>query len=536
MSRTLLAAEPPANAENNPQLVSSGTLFICGGGVLPGKLLERFVELGGGSRARVVVISSASIYADTDILARLSGWQDRLAENGIASMDVLHTRSREQADDVEFSKVLETATAVWFLGGNQNWLAQTYVGTKTEARLHGVLARGGVIGGTSAGAAIMSRCMIADGKTEPTLSTGFGFLPGTIVDQHFRKRNRLERLMRALQLRPGTVGIGIDEGTALIVRGRSLEVIGDSDVSLCLAPSPQRPARVESLAAGQRADLVALRRAAVARAETMLAATGSHVPDVQHGTLVIVGGGSTPQEVIDTFLTAAGGMDSSIVVVSNALGDTPPEQNAVCGWLNAAGAKNVRMLHATTAQDLSDPGLVALLKEARGVWFTGGRQWRLVDAYLDTNVEELFHDVLRRGGVIGGTSAGATIQGEYLVRGNPLGNEEIMTEGYDRGFGFLPGVAIDQHFTQRDRLDDLAQLKKAYPELIGLGVDESTALIVRGSTMEVVGQHHVTVFDRQSNAPTETPDFAVFKSGERYDFRQHRRMETAIAEATNSTK
>jgi len=176
------------------------------------------------------------------------------------------------------------------------------------------------------------------------------------------------------------------------------------------------------------------------------------------------------------------------------------------------------------------------LKEARGVWFTGGRQWRLVDAYLDTNIEELFHDVLRRGGVIGGTSAGATIQGEYLVRGNPLGNSEVVAEGYERGFGFLPGVAIDQHFTQRERLDDMALLKKAHPEMIGLGVDESTALIVRGTTMEVVGEHHVTVFDKQPTASAESADFAVLKSGERYDFRQHRRMETASVEVASPTK
>ncbi len=535
MFRSLPAAEIVTNPETDPLCINSGSLVICGGGVLPGKLIERFVELGGGPHAKIVIITSASMIADSDPHSRLSGWYDRLCDNQIASLEILHTRSREQANNPDFSKVLENATAVWFIGGNQNWLSESYLGTKTEERLHGVLARGGVIGGTSAGAAIMSRHMIADGKTEPLLSTGLGFLPGTIVDQHFRKRNRQERLMRAIQLRPGTVGIGIDEGTALIVRGRTLEVIGESDVSLCLAPSPNRPARFESLAVGKRADLVTLRRAATARAETMKVASGSRTPDVQNGTLVITGGGPTPKEVVDTFLESAGGKDAPIVVVSNALGEIPPEQKDVSGWLSAAGAKNVKMLHAKAGENLSDPALIALLTEARGVWFTGGRQWRLVDANLDTNVVALFHDVLRRGGVIGVTSAGATIQGEYLVRGNPLGNEETMTEGFDRGFCFLPGVPNDQHFTPRERLEDLAKRKKAHPELIGLGVDESTALIVRGSTMQVVGQHQVTVFDRQSDAPAETPEFAVLKSGERYDLREHRRMETEVAGATAPT-
>ena len=536
MPRNLPAAEIITTPENDPLCVTSGSLVICGGGVLPGKLIDRFVELGGGTQAKVVIITSASVIADMDPQSRLSGWYDRLCDNGIASLDILHTRSRDQAENSEFSKVLETATAVWFIGGNQNWLSQSYLGTKTEERLHGVLARGGVIGGTSAGAAIMSRHMIADGKTEPLLSTGLGFLPGTIVDQHFRKRNRQERLMRAIQLRPGTVGIGIDEGTALVVQGRSLEVIGESDVCLCLSSTPNRPARVESLSVGRRADLVTLRRAASARAKTMKVESGLKTPDVQNGTLVIAGGGPTPKEVVVTFLESAGGKEAPIVVVSNALDEIRPERKDVCGWLSEAGAKNVKTLHVKAGEKLSDPALIALLTEARGVWFTGDRQWRLVDAYLDTNVVDLFHDVMRRGGVIGVSSAGATIQGEYLVRGDLLGNGEMMTEGYDRGFCFLPGVANDQNSTQRERLADLAKMKKAHPELIGLGVDESTALIVRGSTMQVLGQHQVTVFDRQSDATAETPEFAVLKSGERYDLRQHRRMETEVADAACPTK
>ena len=90
-----LGAEPLPSSESNPQHVSPGSLVICGGGVLPGRLLDRFVELGGGPKARVVVISSASIAADLDIHARLSGWHDRLAENTISSFDILHTRLRK---------------------------------------------------------------------------------------------------------------------------------------------------------------------------------------------------------------------------------------------------------------------------------------------------------------------------------------------------------------------------------------------------------------------------------------------------------
>ena len=226
MPHTLFSTEQQAVADSSLQLNAPGTLFICGGGNLPGKVMERFIEIAGGPNARIVLVSSASYYADHDIHSRLSGWYDRLADNCIASVDVLHTRSRAEADTPEFSKILDSATGIWFLGGNQNWLVEPYLATRTEERMHAVLERGGVVGGSSAGAAIMSRNMIADGRTEPMMSTGLGFMPGVIVDQHFRKRNRLERLMRAMELRPGHVGIGIDEGTALIVRGPHLGSAG----------------------------------------------------------------------------------------------------------------------------------------------------------------------------------------------------------------------------------------------------------------------------------------------------------------------
>src|SRR5258708_39264612 len=97
------------------------------------------------------------------------------------------------------------------------------------------------------------------------------------------------------------------------------------------------------------------------------------------------------------------------------------------------------------------------------------------------------HGVLRRGGVSGGSSAGATIQGDYLVRGSPLGNEEMMAAGYEHGFAFLPGTAIDQHFAQRNRFADLSKVVAAHPQLLGIGLDESTAIIVQGHIAEVVG-------------------------------------------------
>jgi len=529
--------------ESNPQPVPPvceiqpidsipGTLFICGGGVLPPELLDRFFELSGGKDARIVLVTTASSIAGTaEAEEKYAHWRTRPHR----TISFFHAPTRTDADNPDFCQSLLNATAIWFIGGNQNLLTDAYLGTYAQKMFHAVLQRGGAIGGTSAGAAIMSDAMIGGGRTEPVMSKGLGFLPGTVIDQHFRKRNREDRLRLAIQQRPGHVGIGIDESTALIVRGRSIEVMGESDVTLCLAPSLQRPASEIRLPHGGKEDLIKLSRAAIARTRQEFPVARKQIPEVKEGTLVIAGGGILPKEVVEKFLLAAGGKDSPIIVVSNALGDDPPEEQKVCGWLKEAGASNVRQLHARDKQDLSRAELQTCLQEARGVWFTGGRQWRLVDAYLDTPIQKLFHEVLRRGGVIGGTSAGATIQGEYLVRGNPLGNQDMMTEGYERGFGFLPGVAIDQHFSERDRYDDMSELKKAHPQLVGIGIDEATALIVRGTMMEVVGQNKVTVFDRESAGRATSAEYEVVKAGQRYDFKQHRLMDQAsLPESANS--
>jgi len=131
----------------------------------------------------------------------------------------------------------------------------------------------------------------------------------------------------------------------------------------------------------------------------------------------------------------------------------------------------------------------------------------------------LIRDVLRRGGVIGGSSAGASIQADYLVRGSPLGNTEMMCEGYERGLGFLPGVAVDQHFTRRNRFADMTALMKTYPQLLGIGIDESTALVVHGHVGNVLGSGKVHFYDRNKSVPQGGPDYETVPAGGRYDLK-----------------
>lgn len=239
--------------------LSGGTLFICGGGDISDDVMLQFIDSAGGEDARIVVVTTASETADTDeVEEELEFWRSQ----PIASLTVLHTRSREIANDPKFYGPLSEATGIWFIGGKQAWLADTYVGTATEQELHGVLRRGGVVGGISAGAAVMSSVMIRSGDPEPEMGRGFGFLPGTVIDQHFLARNRQERLLGALALHPGLVGLGIDEGAAIVIRGSRLSVVGDSQVVACISSQTGRPPRVETLKPGEETNLVSLSKAA----------------------------------------------------------------------------------------------------------------------------------------------------------------------------------------------------------------------------------------------------------------------------------
>ncbi|WP_158545551.1 cyanophycinase [Bremerella cremea] len=203
----------------------SGALIVVGGGGLPESIVKRFVELGGGQEMRVVVIPTASsLPVDEEKIASL--WQKR----GAKEVHVLHTTDREVANSAEFIAPLKEATAVWIGGGSQSRLAEAYAGTAVEKELIALVQRGGVVGGTSAGAAIQSQVMIASGRTEPEIKTGLNLVPDAIIDQHFLKRNRMNRLLSAIDQYPHLYGIGIDEATAIEVQGRECRVLGNSFV------------------------------------------------------------------------------------------------------------------------------------------------------------------------------------------------------------------------------------------------------------------------------------------------------------------
>jgi cyanophycinase len=234
------------------------------------------------------------------------------------------------------------------------------------------------------------------------------------------------------------------------------------------------------------------------------------------GSLVIVGGAMSDPAIITRFIDLAGGADAPIVIVPTA-GDADAYDAYWSGLrqFRDNGARNLTVLHTRDPKVADTEAFVMPLTTARGVFFTGGRQWRLADAYLDTRAHRELHALLDRGGVIGGSSAGATILGSFLVRGDTKGNE-LMVGDHVTGFGFLKNSAIDQHLLRRNRQFDLIDVIAQRPELLGIGIDENTAIVVEGDRFEVLGPGYVAIYDAK-HATRPPAKFYLLGSGDRYD-------------------
>jgi cyanophycinase len=242
------------------------------------------------------------------------------------------------------------------------------------------------------------------------------------------------------------------------------------------------------------------------------------------GTLVIVGGGDRDNIVFKEFVDLAGGKDAKIVFVPTASSSDPDykyrQDRSATFARQKLGMTNVTVVHTHDRAEADTEEFIRPIREADAVWFSGGRQWRIADAYLGTLTEREFQAVLDRGGVIGGSSAGATIQGSFLVRGDTSGSN-VMIGDHQDGFGYISNSAIDQHVIPRRRQQGLIEVltdpdDKMDPAidsqgLLGIGIDEATGIVVRGNEFTVVGKEDgvVLLFD----ARTRNPDTA---EGDKY--------------------
>ena len=258
----------------------------------------------------------------------------------------------------------------------------------------------------------------------------------------------------------------------------------------------------------------------------------------KQGSLVIVGGGGPDRQfphVFEKFVELAGGKKAHIVIVPTAASSDPNynyQRSPAVSLAKRLGVAEVSVLHTHDRKEANTEKFVKPLSKATGVWFGGGRQWRFTKAYGGTRTEKEFHKVLERGGVIGGSSAGATIQGSFLARGDTRGNT-IMVGNVQRGFGFMRNTAIDQHLIARGREKDLlkvledrkGKMRKEFDraEMLGIGIDEDVAIVVKGDQFEVIGKEKgaVLVYDPKS-WKKETPDekkWVTLINGQKYDLK-----------------
>jgi cyanophycinase len=238
-------------------------------------------------------------------------------------------------------------------------------------------------------------------------------------------------------------------------------------------------------------------RVAAFSAFAALSGTGAYTAQsvgVGKGWLIIHGGGELSDELKQRFVALAGGSDANIVFIPTALSD---EEIGKAGFFRGRGRgvlgswginpDHVTMLHTRDKAVANSEYFIETLRNASGVVIWGGRQWRLADAYLDTAVERGIKELVTRGGVVFGFSAGATIQGSFLVRGDPKTNKIMISSGHERGFGLLRDSAIDQHVNARARERDLLKVVKERPELLGIGIDEGAWIEVHGDAFTVFG-------------------------------------------------
>jgi cyanophycinase len=251
----------PAKSDN-PE--SRGCIVPIGGAedkLRNPKILERFVDLCGGRNAKIVVIPTASELAETG-----GNYEKLFSDLGVGQVHVMALETRADCQSDTCHEFLDDATGVFMTGGNQLRLSTTLGGTQVAQVIRRRNALGMHVAGTSAGAAFVSEHMIAGGREgstpspdKVTLAPGLGLTNNFIIDQHFRQRDRMGRLLTALAYNPFAVGIGLDEDTAAFIQpGDSFEVVGSGGITV-IDPSDLKFSSMDKAKRGEAVSLIGVR-------------------------------------------------------------------------------------------------------------------------------------------------------------------------------------------------------------------------------------------------------------------------------------
>lgn len=263
-------------------------------------------------------------------------------------------------------------------------------------------------------------------------------------------------------------------------------------------------------------------------------------PALAKGNLFIIGGGKRPAYMVKKIISLAGGSEKSNIVIVPMASSVPVESALWQRYdFEKAGSKNIRFAIFDSTSANSD-SILSIFEGANAVYFSGGDQSRLTRALLGTKLLDKISDIYRKGGVIAGTSAGAAVMSKVMITGNELINTDSTRSFIDikkgnieftEGFDFLPGAIIDQHFIKRKRVHRLLSLVLQFPDLLGIGLDESTAIWVKpDNTFEVVGENSVMILDASDtksirtdlagNFGTENVKLHLLIAGQKFDLKE----------------
>jgi cyanophycinase len=229
------------------------------------------------------------------------------------------------------------------------------------------------------------------------------------------------------------------------------------------------------------------------------------------GKLIIIGGGSIPDSLFSFFANYMGGKDQPIVYIPTATTDEEYIQKGEhLIKFSSRGFTNLSTIHTRNKKEADDPKNIALLRNAKGLYFGGGDQQLIANAYAGTKLYDEFIALLNRGGVIMGTSAGATIMGSLMVGGDA--RDDISKKyAFNPAFSFMTNTALDQHVLARNRQFDLIPVIEHYPGTLGIGMDESTAIIVEAGQFKVWGISYAMLYDPKDWAEQKKKWGAVLK-------------------------
>jgi cyanophycinase len=538
-----------------------------GGGGLQEYVRQEFLRLAGGRAARVVLLPSDEEQRKPG--EKLDAYEARLSRRNVygrwrelchgndSHFQFLHWDCPEDPDHVRFFSALEEATGIWIPAKDQEWVIGRFAGdplkpTRFQLALRNLMARGGVVGASGGGMASLAETVIAGnaddaeaGWTRARLAFGLGLFQDTLLDQNFnvwsgrverltdtlRNGPQLDRVARKPGVRQRTIALGVDRQTVAIVSGGTIRAIGAGNVHVFVQSNGGRTLAWHLLKAGDKPLVLttaSVRQLATARSAQTDGGGNPFGAPPGRGTVVLHGGGSTA-EMYDLFPRLTGKVHPTLIHCPSASDRYHRMSNEELAASDLAqlwktdAVQSLRFINADKPGRAEQADFCGLLDAADALWIMGGDQRNLTTLYVNPVHPTLFQkkvrNIVERGGVVGGSSAGCAAMSDVMIVGTIAGDGRGPARAeLSRGLGVLSNVVTEQHFDARqgrierfaDLLRNKQQLANVSPgcdagQMVGLAVDEeSTALIIRGNRLSVAGKKKAHVFLKSAAHDTLT--------------------------------